>query len=214
MKRRDLKTFRHLKLLDNMTDSNQTETKTMEEMEAQTLSTVVITKSGGLKEKELSVSSLVDENLVQELENVTRNKGQGSIKLIGGYPSHGILLFGWTGGKHSMINKHELAPPYDTDLFYGDLVVLSVDCNKVDIATMNSGNYDSIYEELHKGFDSLDESEVDEYDYDEQVNTEEEDPDYDPNEPEPEDDETIGDETVGEEDEEGEWNFDEDTDTE
>ena len=194
------------------TNTNSTETKAMES-NVSTISTVVITKSGGIKEKEITVDSLLDENLIPELENVTKNKGYGSIKLIGGYPSQGVLLFGWTGGKHSMINKHELAPPYDADLFYGDVVVLSVDCNKVNISTMTTDQYESIYEELHEGFDSLgEESETDEEGED-NVNTEEEDPDYDPNDPDSTDDvDDYEDENEDENEEEAEWNF-EDSET-
>jgi cobalamin biosynthesis protein CobT len=69
--------------------------------------------------------------------------------LLGTY-GQGISIWGWKEGKAGTENKHELPPPHDTELFFGDI-----------IATIQEGNlsiedWDSFYNEV-LAFEDLDE---------------------------------------------------------
>jgi len=72
--------------------------------------------------------------------------------LLGTY-SQGISIWGWKEGKAGTENKHELPPPHDTELFFGDV-----------IATIQEGDlaiedWDSFYNEV-LAFEDLDEEEA------------------------------------------------------
>lgn len=173
------------------------------------ISTVIIQKSGKMVCKE--VDSKYDfDTLVDKLETIVNNKGYGKMKLVGAYPMENLLLFGWTSGKHNQINRHEFAPPYDTDLFYGDIVLVKMkNTNCVSFSSMDTKEYNQIYESLCGGFESLGSSDTEEEEEEEDAGNDY-DPDYNP-------DSKTGDESEEfteysersdeDEDEEGEWEF-------
>jgi len=71
--------------------------------------------------------------------------------LLGTY-NQGISIWGWKEGKAGTENKHELPPPHDTELFFGDV-----------IATIQEGDlsiedWDSFYNEV-LAFEDLDDGE-------------------------------------------------------
>tara|TARA_B110000914_G_C15481622_1_gene455963 strand:+ start:684 stop:1259 length:576 start_codon:yes stop_codon:yes gene_type:complete len=189
---------------------------------SETVSTIVISQSGVLRKRELKKTLSMDD-LILELESITQSRGGGQIKLIGEYFKHNIVMFGWTNGKHSQINKHEFAPPYDTDLFYGD-VVLVHSLNKTNTITIDPieiDKYSDIYEKLHEGFDSVcsDYSDEDDRSYVRQKEQEgySTDPDYHPGDSEEEEGNdgytATYDEEESKEDADDEWDFSEsDTD--
>lgn len=110
---------------------------------------------------------------------------------------HGLNLWSWTDGKAGLENKHELPPPYDTTLLFGDIVVTRADGDDLTLDTWNV-----FYNEAFGGFEDLDEEE-DEEEVEEEVEEEEEDE-------EDEEDEEEEEEEVEEEEEEDEVDEDED----
>lgn len=186
------------------------------------VSCVVISKSGVVKNAKVSATLSLD-TLVENMEAVTKSRGGGPIKLIGSYLKRGVFLFGWTNGKHSQINKHEFAPPYDTDLFFGDVVVLNTkdnDMKNISIQPFNVNHYNDLYEHLFGGFESVgsQDSEYDE-DFENDDDGEKDDPDYRPGdeygeEDDDDDSQAYSDGETKESDHESEWNFnDPDTDS-
>lgn len=169
------------------------------------ISTVIITKSGLLQRKNFHTTHDFQSLLVQ-LDQVIRNRGHGPIKLIGAYTTQNALLLGWTSGRHSQINRHEFAPPYDTDLFYGDVVVVKLkNMNDIALSSITTLEYNEIYDTLMGGFESLGSSE-DDYES-EQKDPDDEDPDYKPGD-EMSDDETYREREYTDSEEEEEWDFD------
>jgi len=146
------------------------------------LSTVVVSQSGVLRVREVPSTTFDPSSFSTSLEAITKSTGEGPIKLVGSYPEHHLLLYGWTAGKHSKINKHEFPPPYDTDLFYGDIVVVQMNSHLFQLKSLSLTEYKDKYETLFGGFESLG-SEDTEYDEDECSNEADEtkdDPDYQP----------------------------------
>jgi hypothetical protein len=172
------------------------------------ISTVIITKAGVLHEKTFDAQHDFESLLVQ-LDQVIRTRGHGPLKLIGAYPSQSALLLGWTSGRHSQINRHEFAPPYDTDLFYGDVVVVKLkNMDGITPSSVTTLEYDDMYNTLMGGFESLGSSDED-YECD-QKEQGDDDSDYKPGDEEKDNETKTYEETeyTYTDTEEEEWDFD------
>lgn len=166
-------------------------------------STVLINKTGVLQQKTFD-TNYDFKSLLIHLDQVIRNRGNGPLKLIGAYPDQSTLLLGWTSGKHSQINRHEFAPPYDTDLFYGDVVVVKLkNIDDIAVSSITKSEYNEMYNTLMGGFESLSSSD-DEYECDQKEQGDEDDPDYKPGD---EEKDYEGTEYTYTETEEDEWDF-------
>ena len=173
------------------------------------VSTVVISKSGSLQTQSFGENNDIP-SLLAHLNHVIKNRGCGPLKVIGAYPSHNTLLIGSTSGKHSQINRHEFAPPYDADLFYGDVIMVKLNTSdSITFSSMEVSEYDDMYETLMDGFESLGSTDTDD-DLEENDDDGEQDPDYVPGQDKDahEDDETVSEYSQSEEEEE--WDFDQD----
>jgi DNA-directed RNA polymerase subunit M/transcription elongation factor TFIIS len=116
------------------------------------------------------------------------------------WKSNTLFLFGYTDGKAGTENKHELPPPHDTQLVFGDIVVL-LSKDKRSFAKplpIKQDDYETFYTQVFEGFESLDEEEA-------EVEVEEEEIIQDELADEAHvDDESIADELEDEYEEEGE----------
>jgi DNA-directed RNA polymerase subunit M/transcription elongation factor TFIIS len=75
------------------------------------------------------------------------------------WKSNTLFLFGYTDGKAGTENKHELPPPHDTQLVFGDIVVL-LSKDKRSFAKplpIKQDDYETFYTHVFEGFESLDE---------------------------------------------------------
>jgi DNA-directed RNA polymerase subunit M/transcription elongation factor TFIIS len=86
-------------------------------------------------------------------------------EIIGSYKnkSQTLFLFGYISGKAGTENKHELPPPYDTLLCFGDIIIL---CSKdqkswVYPLPFNVADYEIFYTKAFGGFDDIDSEEED-----------------------------------------------------
>jgi DNA-directed RNA polymerase subunit M/transcription elongation factor TFIIS len=78
------------------------------------------------------------------------------------WKSNTLFLFGYTDGKAGTENKHELPPPHDTQLVFGDIVVL-LSKDKRSFAKplpIKQDDYETFYTQVFEGFESLDEDEA------------------------------------------------------
>lgn len=94
--------------------------------------------------------------------SVFQSRGLGNIKKLNTWELFDdiYLIFGWENGDAGTENKHELPPPIDTLLYYGDILVLKVDHNG-HLTNMTKKNYNSLIEHLNGGFIDLTDSESD-----------------------------------------------------
>jgi hypothetical protein len=83
-----------------------------------------------------------------------------------------IHLFAYKTGKAGTENKHELPPPHDTILLFGDAILFATTPDGK-LATFNVEAYTKFYNEALGGFEDLD-SEEDEEDIDSELEEEEE----------------------------------------
>lgn len=91
------------------------------------------------------------------------------------YKTFMLTLFGYTNGKAGTENKHELPPPLDSNLCFGDILLVAsthpADYTKP--VTFKTEEYEAFYTKAFGGFEDLD-SEDDEDDEDEEEEIQEE----------------------------------------
>ena len=81
-----------------------------------------------------------------------------------------IHIFAKNTGRHGTINKYELPPPIDNDLFYGTVaVVASTDKDNENAVDLTVEMWNQIYDKLMGGFEDLDNDENDSEDEEEEI---------------------------------------------
>ena len=68
-----------------------------------------------------------------------------------------ISMYCWSEGSESKINKHDLPPPVDNELYYGDILVLRHDNGN--LIDLSKDNYNQFYEDAFGGFEDIEEEE-------------------------------------------------------
>ena len=87
-------------------------------------------------------------------------------ELIGSYKNRAqtLFLFGYTSGKAGTENKHELPPPHDTVLCFGDTILLASKDSKswLNPVPLKATDYEAFYTRAFGGFEDLDSEEEEE----------------------------------------------------
>ena len=123
---------------------------------------LLLTSTGDMKSGKLTIKS--ETTGCQLLDIQTYLKKKKAPTQIGTYAwkSNTFFLFGYTDGKAGTENKHELPPPHDTQLVFGDIVVL-LSKDKRSFAKplpIKQDDYETFYTQVFEGFESLDEEEA------------------------------------------------------
>ena len=84
-----------------------------------------------------------------------------------------VHLFGYKTGKAGTENKHELPPPHDTILLFGE-AILCATLNGT-LVSFGATEFKTFYNDIHKGFDDIESEEDDGNDSEEEEEEEEED---------------------------------------
>ena len=86
---------------------------------------------------------------LKNLKTKFSKKGSGKSSMLHTWKNTNISIIGFTTGTENNINKHELPPPIDTDLYYGDLIVFIKNAN------FSIENYKDFYNNIFQ-FEDLD----------------------------------------------------------
>ena len=88
-----------------------------------------------------------------------KSKGQDNIERECDYEWNDnlISMYCWSEGSESKINKHDLPPPVDNELYYGDILVLRHDNGN--LIDLSKDNYNQFYEDAFGGFEDIEEEE-------------------------------------------------------
>ena len=175
------------------------------------ISCTILRTSSQIVEKSISKNTDINNLSYDDISNIIKKKGKGDLERHCDYDmgDYIISLFGWKSGKSSDINKTELPPPEDTDIYYGDIIFIkSVDKNndydKRQLVNLTKEEYKDFIEKAFGGFESLGETDTesdakeDKYDSDDSfiVNSDEIDSSYE--EEEEEEEEFISEEETSE----------------
>ena len=104
---------------------------------------------------------IIKDNLNLEkftFKNIFKNKGKGKLtKLhVFYYNKFNICLYGWKEkNKTSKTNLFEFPPPIDTTLFYGDILLIKLNNNKITNFTIKE--FEEFYNKIFKEFFNLNE---------------------------------------------------------
>lgn len=128
----------------------------------QTVQALLLTHSAEVKEIQLPLESdatLTMKSIQAALKKKTAPELIGTYK----YKSSGLFLFGFLTGKAGQENKHELPPPHDSVLIFGDiLLVASKDLKSWNTPTpFPTEEYEAFYTKAFGGFEDLDDEDDD-----------------------------------------------------
>ena len=161
---------------------------------------LLLTSTGDMKSGKLTIKSETTGCQLSDIQTYLKKKKAPTQIGTYAWKSNTLFLFGYTDGKAGTENKHELPPPHDTQLVFGDIVVL-LSKDKRSFAKplpIKQDDYETFYTQVFEGFESLDEEEA-------EVEVEEEEIIQDELADEAHvDDESIADELEDEYEEEGE----------
>jgi DNA-directed RNA polymerase subunit M/transcription elongation factor TFIIS len=135
----------------------------------QTVLAILLTQNAEVKEVKIKVDgtgALTMDGMKTALKKKEAPEFLGSYK----YKSLGLFLFGYLKGRAGTENSHELPPPHDTVLAFGDmLLVASKDLKSWKQATpFKVAEYEQFYTKAFGGFDELDEEEAEEVEEEEE----------------------------------------------
>lgn len=127
---------------------------------------LVLTQKAEVKQGKLSCETVSLDVIKKYFKKKTE------VDMIGTYLYKGLtlFLFGYTKGKAGNENKHELPPPHDGTLVFGDiLIIASKDPNSYTTpVSFKVEEYEQFYSKAFGGFDELEDEEDEDDDYEEE----------------------------------------------
>jgi DNA-directed RNA polymerase subunit M/transcription elongation factor TFIIS len=127
-------------------------------------SALILTSSGDVKQGKITLATGEKIPSVESIQKYYRRKV--SPVQIGTYnPKDGgtqLQLFGYKEGKAGQENKHELPPPYDKVIIFGDIILVAV--NGGEVLPFTAEEYHEFYNRAFGGFDDLGSSDEEEDD--------------------------------------------------
>ncbi len=125
---------------------------------------LLLTSNGGVKQIKITPQVASDGVTLQDIQKQLKKKDLPEQFGTYNYKSKRIYMFGYQQGKAGQENKHDLPPPHDSLLLFGDIVVLL--CEKgssfVSPLPFKPEDYEVFYNEAYGGFESLGEDDEDE----------------------------------------------------
>ena len=123
---------------------------------------LLLTSTGDMKNGKLAIKSETTGCQLSDIQTYLKKKKAPTQIGTYAWKSNTLFLFGYTDGKAGTENKHELPPPHDTQLIFGDIVVL-MSKDKRSFAKplpIKQDDYETFYTQVFEGFESLDEEEA------------------------------------------------------
>jgi DNA-directed RNA polymerase subunit M/transcription elongation factor TFIIS len=129
---------------------------------SKTVSTVVLTQKADMKQVRLTIT----ESGATMSDIAKYFKKKEAPELIGSYPTKllTLFLFAYTKGRVGQENKHELPPPLDERVLFGDILILASK-HKMSFAepiNFKTEDYETFYKKMFGDFEDLDEDEEEE----------------------------------------------------
>ena len=133
---------------------------------------VVLQTKGDTKQSKIEITGDIDDEVPTRVAKILR-KTKLPLKIgTWDYQKMKLELWGYKEGRAGTENKHELPPPVDSVLIFGDAVLVAT--NEIgEPLNFTTAQYTKFYTAIFQGFESLDEDE-DEDDEEEEEEEEEE----------------------------------------
>jgi DNA-directed RNA polymerase subunit M/transcription elongation factor TFIIS len=135
---------------------------------------LLLTAKGEVKQAKISMVSteLANTDIQKYLKKKTEADYIGSYS----YKSKHLHLFGYSKGKAGTENKHELPPPHDSGLYFGDILIVcsSSEDSYSQPIPFKTEEYEAFYTHAFGGFEDIDDEEDDVEEEEEELEEEEE----------------------------------------
>jgi hypothetical protein len=129
---------------------------------------IILRTTGTIIEKSIKSNLNINNIALHDIKNLFKKFGTNKIERQCDYclDSYNISIFGWKSGKAGYENKTELPPPEDTDIYFGDILVIKSvsktnNEQERDIVSLNKKEYNEFIEKAFGGFESLGDSDTD-----------------------------------------------------
>ena len=135
---------------------------------------LLLTAKGEVKQAKITITSA--ELQVTDIQKYMKKKTEPEYIGSYSYKSKHLHLFGYQKGKAGTENKHELPPPHDAMLLFGDILIVvtgSPDSFSIPIP-FKIEDYEAFYTHAFGGFEDLDEEEEEEEEEDQEEQEEQE----------------------------------------
>lgn len=122
---------------------------------------VVLQTKGDTKQSKVEITGEIDDEIPTRIAKILR-KTKLPVK-IGSwtYQKGALELWGYKEGRAGTENKHELPPPVDSTLIFGDAIMIAL--NEAEEPTnFTTAQYTKFYTQIFQGFESLDDEDDDE----------------------------------------------------
>ncbi len=125
---------------------------------------VLLTAKGETKKIKLKDSKETTPLTLDHIQKLVKKKT--AISNLGSYSYEKLTLtlFGYTEGKAGTENKHDLPPPMDQTLYFGDMILIASKDSWASPVSFGTDEYEKFYQKAFGGFEDLDEEDEDEDD--------------------------------------------------
>jgi len=121
-----------------------------------TVQVLILTQNAEVKE--VGLNTAADGSItLSMLQTLMKKKVAPEVLGNYKYKTQTLFLFGYTSGKAGTENKHELPPPHDTILCFGDIILLSskTEHSWVTPVAFKMSDYEAFYTKAFGGFEDL-----------------------------------------------------------
>jgi hypothetical protein len=121
---------------------------------------VVLQTKGDTKQSKIEITGEIDDEVPTRVAKILRKTKLPAKIGTWDYQKMKLDLWGYKEGRAGTENKHELPPPVDSVLIFGDAVLVAT--NEIDEPlNFTTAQYTKFYTAIFQGFESLDEDEED-----------------------------------------------------
>ena len=127
---------------------------------------VVLQTKGDTKQSKIEITGEIEDEIPTRIAKILRKTKLPSKIGSWTYQKGALELWGYKEGRAGTENKHELPPPVDSTLIFGDAIMIAL--NEAEEATnFTTAQYTKFYTQIFQGFESLDDEDDDEDEIDE-----------------------------------------------
>ena len=127
---------------------------------------LLLTNKGEVKKSKLT--NIHEDMTLQIIQTILKKKDVPICLATYDYESYTLHLFGYSSGKAGTENKHELPPPFDELICFGDILLIASPLGKgwSQSVSFTPEQYESFYNKQYGGFEDMDSEEDDESEID------------------------------------------------
>lgn len=124
---------------------------------------LLLTTNGEVKNAKITLAKEESGCQLSDIQKYLKKKTVPQVLGTYSYKGNTLHVFGYKEGKAGTENKHELPPPIDNDLYFGDIVVL-LSKEKKSFSKplpLKPEDYEAFYTQMFEGFEDIEEGDDD-----------------------------------------------------